>query len=315
MTSDCNIVLAQTESWGNPEEEIVMLRKRISVQPGGVALLAVASLSTGMAIAACGSSAHRPATASSATRTSTAVSATALGTRPGYPWYRSMMSRSYRSGRMTDGRSRGWLTSRAGYRWMTGGTLAPGWMSAGAMSSAKRSTMSSADPGSVVGGLFAGAPGARVSPAKAQRLAGQLPAGAKIDRATRTIVFTARNVHLVVLASPSAQDESYRIAGMTNPTVSVRRGAHVTMELINANDAMANGLVITAFGAARSPMPMMITTPAFRRSVLWFLGDSTAAGMPAGTLTFTAARRGTYQYLCPVPGHAQLGMAGTFTVR
>jgi len=36
--------------------------------------------------------------------------------------------------------------------------------------------------------------------------------------------------------------------------------------------------------------------------------------MHAGTLTFTAATPGTYHYLCPVPGHAQKGMTGTFTV-
>lgn len=301
-----------------------MLRKRISAQPGGVALLAVASLITGLVIAACGSHAHRPAAATSATPTSTTVSATALSTRPGYLWYRSMISRSYRSGRMMSrhsynwmpaGRSRGWLLSRAGYRWMTGGTLAPGWMSGGAMPSGKSGAMTGTDPGSVLGGLFAGAPGPRVSPARAQRLSSELPAGAHIDRAARTIVFTTQKVHLVLLASPSMADESYRIAGMTNPALTVRRGARVTMELINADDSMTEGLVITAFGAARSPMPMMIAAPAFRRSALWFLGARTTAGMHAGTLTFTAATRGRYQYLCPVPGHAQLGMAGTFTVR
>ena len=36
--------------------------------------------------------------------------------------------------------------------------------------------------------------------------------------------------------------------------------------------------------------------------------------MHTGTLTFTAATPGSYQYLCPVPGHAQKGMTGTFTV-
>jgi nitrite reductase (NO-forming) len=36
--------------------------------------------------------------------------------------------------------------------------------------------------------------------------------------------------------------------------------------------------------------------------------------MHAGTLTFTATTPGTYQYLCPVPGHAQQGMTGTFNV-
>jgi uncharacterized cupredoxin-like copper-binding protein len=33
--------------------------------------------------------------------------------------------------------------------------------------------------------------------------------------------------------------------------------------------------------------------------------------MHGGTMTFTA---GTYQYLCPVPGHAQKGMVGMFGV-
>lgn len=32
------------------------------------------------------------------------------------------------------------------------------------------------------------------------------------------------------------------------------------------------------------------------------------------TATFTATTPGTYHYLCPVPGHAQEGMTGTFTV-
>jgi nitrite reductase (NO-forming) len=36
--------------------------------------------------------------------------------------------------------------------------------------------------------------------------------------------------------------------------------------------------------------------------------------MHSGTLTFTAGKPGTYQYLCPVPGHAKDGMAGTFAV-
>ena len=76
---------------------------------------------------------------------------------------------------------------------------------------------------------------------------------------------------------------------------------------------MAHGLVITA-SAARSPMPMMTAAPAFpaRRY------GSSATPPPPGctpTLTFTAATPGTYQYLCPVPGHAEKGMAGAFTIR
>ena len=37
---------------------------------------------------------------------------------------------------------------------------------------------------------------------------------------------------------------------------------------------------------------------------------------PGGTSTVTATlKRGTYTFLCPVPGHAQRGMTGTLTVR
>ena len=58
----------------------------------------------------------------------------------------------------------------------------------------------------------------------------------------------------------------------------------------------------------------MTGRPVFTGSALWFLGNPTTAGMHTGTLTFTAAMPGIYHYLCPVPGHAQKGMTGTFTV-
>lgn len=98
--------------------------------------------------------------------------------------------------------------------------------------------------------------------------------------------------------------ESFRIAGMTNSTVVVPKGAAVSIELVNADSDMAHGLVVTASGAASSWMPMTTAPPAFSGAALWFLGESTSAGMHTGT----------YQYLCPVPGHAQEGMAGTLVV-
>jgi len=123
------------------------------------------------------------------------------------------------------------------------------------------------------------------------------------------------NVNLVVLASPSMPAESFRIAAMTDPAVTVPAGAHVTIELINADSGMAHGLVVTAGNATASWMPIMTARPAFTGSALWFLGNPTTAGMHEGTLTFTATAPGTYHYLCPVPGHAQKGMTGTLTIR
>jgi len=100
---------------------------------------------------------------------------------------------------------------------------------------------------------------------------------------------------------------------MTNPAIAVRAGARVSIEVINAHPDTAHGLVITA-SAVTSGMPMMTAQPAFPGSALWFPGNPAAAGMHAGTLTFTAGSPGTYRYLCAVPGHAQKGMTGTFTV-
>jgi FtsP/CotA-like multicopper oxidase with cupredoxin domain len=102
---------------------------------------------------------------------------------------------------------------------------------------------------------------------------------------------------------------------MTNPAIVVPAGAQVSIEVINADPDTAHGLVITASTDTSSPMPMMTERPAFTGSALWFLGNPTSAGMHAGTLTFTAATPGTYRYLCPVPGHAQKGMAGAFTIK
>jgi len=158
-------------------------------------------------------------------------------------------------------------------------------------------------------------PGPRVSTSQAAALGTQVPAGARIDQASRTITFTTDSVHLAAVASPAGgPDETFRIAGMVNPAVVVPAGAMVSIQVINADPDTAHGLVVTASSGQTSWMPMMTSRPAFTGSALWFLGNPTTAGMHAGTLTFTAATPGTYHYLCPVPGHAQKGMTGTFTV-
>ena len=231
---------------------------------------------------------------------------------PGYSYYQSMMGR-YGGGSMMGGSSSGWMMGGSGYRWMMGGTAAPGWMRGGALPGFMMGT--SHDPGKIMGAAFANAPGPRVSSAQASRLGNQVPAGATVNRAANRITFTGATAGFTVLASPpGGRDETFRIAGLTNPAITVPAGARVTIEVINADPDTAHGLVITAVGAASSWMPMMTAAPAFTGSTAWFLGNPTSAGLHAATLTFTAASPGHYQYLCPVPGHAQKGMAGAFTV-
>jgi rusticyanin len=265
-----------------------------------IAAVTAAGVST---IAACGSTAQAPAAAST----------------PGgsaYSYYETMM------GRLTSGSpgsmmgstpSRSWMMSGSGYRWMTGGADAPSWMRGRALPGYMMGTTD--DAGRVMGALFAGAPGARVSPALAARLGGQVPAGATVSRTRRRITFSGTSVRLTVLASPSGgPDETFRIAGMIDPTIVVKAHAHVSMQVVNADPDTAHGLVITASGARPSWMPMATASPAFPGAAAWFLGNPTSAGMHAATLSFTVGTPGTYRYLCPVPGHAEKGMTGTFTV-
>jgi rusticyanin len=222
----------------------------------------------------------------------------------------SMMSGS---GSMMGGAGYGWMMGRSGYGWMMGGPAAPGWMSGGSLPGFMMGA--STDPGQVMGRLFADAPGPRVSPAQATTLGDQVPAGASMDRAANRITFTDNSIDFAVVASPAGNpDETFRIAGLVNPTIVVPQGAHVSIRLVNADPDTAHGLVVTASGAGLSWMPMMANPPAFSGAALWFLGNPTPAGMHTGTISFAASTSGSYQYLCPVPGHAQKGMVGSLVV-
>jgi rusticyanin len=192
--------------------------------------------------------------------------------------------------------------------WMRGGHF-PAFMMGGGMMGA------STDPGKLMGRLWASAPGPRVTPAQAVQAGNQIPAGAHVNTAARTITFTTGSVHVAAVASPaSGPDETFRIAGMVNPKIIVPAGAQVSIQVINADRDTAHGLVITSGQGRPSWMRMMTSRPVFSGSALWFLGNPTAAGMHTGTLTFTASTPGTYHYLCPVPEHAQKGMTGFFSV-
>ena len=228
-----------------------------------------------------------------------------------YSYYSSMMGRLYGPSMM--GGSYSSMMGSSGYQWMMGGTGAPGWMRGGSLPSYMIGT--GTHPAKIMGSLFADAPGPRVSPTQAAQLCNETPAGATIDRAANRITFASSSVDLAVLASPAGgPDETFRLAGMVNPTIVVPRGAHVSIEVVNADPDMAHGFVVTASGTSSSWMPMMTAAPAFFGSAVWYLGNPTTAGMHAGTVSFTAGEAGTYQYLCPVPGHAQKGMVGTLVV-
>jgi rusticyanin len=156
--------------------------------------------------------------------------------------------------------------------------------------------------------------GQSVTPGEAAAQGAAVPAGATVDRASNTITFTGTSASLTVLASPSdGPDETFRIAGLTNPTLVMPRGAQVTLQLINADAGMPHNWLVTS---AQPPFPttVMMAGPVAFGAVTPVLGEAGPAGMPSTTLSFTASVSGRYTYLCSVPGHAQAGMYGTLVV-
>jgi FtsP/CotA-like multicopper oxidase with cupredoxin domain len=168
--------------------------------------------------------------------------------------------------------------------------------------------------GKAIGRALAGRAPQTVALAAAEREANAIPPGATVDPRAGLIRFQTTTVSLMMAASPpDGPDMRFRAAGLSDPTISVPRGARVTVHLINADSDTAHGWVLLSPAVDIGGVPH--GPRAFAGSVAGLLGDPTSAGQAAETITFNASQPGTYAYICPVPGHAAMGMHGTFEVR
>jgi rusticyanin len=168
--------------------------------------------------------------------------------------------------------------------------------------------------GQQAGKALAGNAPLTVSDTQVRVLGDQVPRGARVDPCADRITFSTASVSFAVEAVPPGNpDMTFRIAGLVDPAVVVPVGATVTVEFINADSDEAHGWVLTtdqppfAFSAR--------TVPALAGATAGVIGDPTPAGHGARIITFTASAAGTYQYICPMPGHAEMGMHGAFIVR
>ena len=168
--------------------------------------------------------------------------------------------------------------------------------------------------GRQAGTAMAGMAPQTVSLAQTRALSDQVPAGASVDKASNTITFTDGSVSFTVVAvPPGGPDMTFRVAGLTNPALIVPAGAQVTVQFINGDTDEAHAWMITS---EQPPFSFyQPKTPAISGAFSGLIGDPTASGQGASTFTFQAGPAGTYQYICPMPGHAQMGMHGAFIVR
>ena len=141
--------------------------------------------------------------------------------------------------------------------------------------------------------------------------------GVTINRATNTITYQGRHDLLVALAAPAAlhlKGMQWEIDGLINPTVVVPTGARVTVDLVNADQGYLHGFEVTTARPPFGEMAMMQGTVPFPGGLILPIPPESHGGAPHAQTVFTAAAAGTYSYICPVPGHAAMGMAGTLRV-
>jgi plastocyanin len=154
--------------------------------------------------------------------------------------------------------------------------------------------------------------------ARAERVAAQVPVGAVANRSTNTLRFTTATVSFVVLASPPDRDMTFEIAGMTDPTIELPKGAQVTVEFINGDSDMAHMWLVGRTVPSADAQPSDAQAGAGPSANLVGarpLGDPTPAGQPLETIAFAAPAPGNYYYYCAFPGHAAQGMQGRLLVR
>lgn len=152
-----------------------------------------------------------------------------------------------------------------------------------------------------------------VPASQAGPLSDQVPAAASIDRQSNTIIFRTSTVSFTVVAiAPDKPDMTFVVAGLANPSIVVPQGARVTVRFVNNDTDEAHGWLITSH---KPPFQFgQPDTPAIAGADSGVIGDPVAGNDGANTISFTATSPGSYEYICPMPGHAQMGMDGVFTV-
>ena len=146
--------------------------------------------------------------------------------------------------------------------------------------------------------------------------------GARVDARANTVTYSGRDVRIAMVAvQPGHPDQTFEVAGLTNPTLVVPRGATVRIDLVNMDYGrnMEHGLIITPVPPPYPYMSMMATGPGLVQLeplLPWRSASRLQAASYAELSTsFVAGEPGTYWYVCPTPEHAEKGMVGRFIVR
>lgn len=133
---------------------------------------------------------------------------------------------------------------------------------------------------------------------------------AVINKQENTITYTGDNVTIALLGGPEQADGRFVIGDLVNPTIHVPKNAHVSLELINADEGMPHGIEITSAKPPYIQMPMM-QGGTLGASIIPPLPSAQNDQYPVSqTASFQLNQSGQFYYICQYPGHAADGMYG-----
>lgn len=169
------------------------------------------------------------------------------------------------------------------------------------------------------GGMMNGSTSSNVPPmsnAQLHQLVKEGEVGATINKNAKTVTYTGTNVNLVALASPhGVPNMTWEIDGLVNPTIMIPSGAKVHVTLVNPDWGYMHGFEITTTPPPYAQMPMMSINNDF---LLPPLSQRTTQSLNTAEYYSRSGhlhlQKGTYYYLCPVPGHARQGMYGVLKI-
>lgn len=136
------------------------------------------------------------------------------------------------------------------------------------------------------------------------------PTSPQVDKAQNTLTFSGSEIHILALAGPEGAMLSYKIAGLTNPTLRVLVGSRIQLTVVNIDDDMSHDLVIW-HPRGSFPVQPEIPPQALRTHSLT---QRHGQASQAEVLVIQALRPGSYEYFCSTRGHAKGGMHGLIDV-
>ncbi|HEX8734474.1 MAG TPA: hypothetical protein VF721_04075 [Pyrinomonadaceae bacterium] len=130
----------------------------------------------------------------------------------------------------------------------------------------------------------------------------------KIDKTA--LIFTEKEIRLVVITGPEDDMLSYRIQGVRNPNLVIPTGATLRILFVNVDLDMRHDI---RFGHVEQPFPIApgITETAGSTKLEKRAEDG---ALQAEEVVIKAGTKGQYVYFCSVRGHAKGGMWGNIAV-